>query len=367
MKHLTKLNLQDVDGLTGNGVRLLVIDTGIKFSLGTVDVIESMGINSSPNDTHGHGTMVANLIANNGTGIAPGVDLYIVDASDENNNFWQDDIATAIMRGIDWGVDIITMSISGKSLVNDTLRDAVQSAIDLDINVVAATGNSFPSGLASWPAFLPGVVGVGASNYEDERAPFSEGAPSLDIYAPGVDIEVMNLNGTTGVESGTSLSTPMIAATMALMIEAGKDPDDIFNYVLPVIGETKGQINAGFATHTTGDALLHHWQIFEDLTVSYLLPEQTVEFDVIIFIEHEDLVYNVTATGEIVLSDIKEVAFNDLPSNTELIGNLFGYNGVYDYLDVTGIDPGEYIFNVELVDNNGVQLQVIGQEVIEII
>lgn len=51
----------------------------------------------------------------------------------------------------------------------------------------------------------------------------------------------------------------------------------------------------------------------------------------------------------------------------ELAGNLSGHDGIYPHLDLTGVEAGEYVFNVELVDQLGQQIQIIGVETVEVL
>ena len=59
-------------------------------------------------------------------------------------------------------------------------------------------------------------------------------------------------------------------------------------------------------------------------------------------------------------------SFEDLPHGNELVGNLFGHDGIYPLMDLTGVDAGEYVFNVELFNQSGQQIQFVGQEIVEV-
>ena len=97
------------------------------------------------------------------------------------------------------------------------LARAVASAVSHNIVVVAAAGNEGLS-LPTYPAALPGVLGVGASDRDDERdSDFSETGASVDVAAPGVDIVSTVPGGGQCVDSGTSFSAPYAAAVAALL------------------------------------------------------------------------------------------------------------------------------------------------------
>jgi subtilisin family serine protease len=100
--------------------------------------------------------------------------------------------------------------------------------------IVAAAGND--QGPVSFPARLPFVLGVGASNPWDEMKTRtsrdgeswwgSNHGPGLDLLAPGVRIATTDLSGVRGYGSsdfvtdfnGTSASTPHVAAAAALVL-----------------------------------------------------------------------------------------------------------------------------------------------------
>jgi hypothetical protein len=193
-----------------------------------------MGRDNDPQDEVWHGTHVAGTIAcasNNGVGVAGvtwncrimpvKVMTRLVDIANPNR---VSGIGTAadIAAGIRWAVDngarVLNMSLGGES---DTQveRDAIAYAIAKGAVVVAAMGNAFKQGNpTSYPAAYPDVVAVGAITQADQRAPFSQTGPHIDVVAPGVGILSTVWDDGYASMQGTSMASPHVAGVAALIL-----------------------------------------------------------------------------------------------------------------------------------------------------
>jgi len=262
---LTKINCPDAwDRTTGStSVVVAVIDTGIDLDhpelaallvpgWDMVDLGPSptpppgfhfegdfMGRDSDPQDEVGHGTHVAGTIAcasNNATGVA-GVTwschlmpvkvltriVNNTNPTDVRGVGSSADIAAGIRYAVDHGAKVLNLSLGG-TLDTQVERDAIAYAISQGAVVVAAMGNGFlppPQGnnnQTSYPAAYPDVVAVGAINSADQRAPFSQTGPHIDVVAPGVGVlSTVWDNGYTTM-SGTSMATPHVSGVAALIL-----------------------------------------------------------------------------------------------------------------------------------------------------
>ena len=171
---------------------------------------------ASPDDTFGHGTWVAGIIGarlDNRRGVAglANVRLMIVQA-EGGGRAW----IPATYYAVDMGAAAINLSQGGGG--SKELEMAMAYAHDNGVTVVAASGN-FGWQAPAYPARYATVIGVGATDRDDSRAPFSNYGIGLDVVAPGVDIIGPGLDG-YHLSSGTSASAPHVTGLVALMYSA---------------------------------------------------------------------------------------------------------------------------------------------------
>jgi major intracellular serine protease len=229
-------------GYTGKGVVVAVIDTGCDTNhpdlkdriIGGYNFTEEHGGDISIfEDTNGHGTHIAGIIAGsiNGKGIvgvAPDAKLLILKVLDQFGSGSINSLVEAIHYAVDWRgpagerVKIISLSLGSKNPSSD-LYDAVKRAVAHNISVVAASGNDGDGNIETneyrYPGAYKEVIEVGAINKLNEIAYFSNTNESVDLYAPGVKINSAYLKNGYAVLSGTSMATPHVAGAIALLIE----------------------------------------------------------------------------------------------------------------------------------------------------
>ncbi len=148
-----------------------------------------------PLDQDGHGTHIAGTIAEqtgNGralTGLAYGAKLIPVRVLNAAGEGDAADIAKGIRFAAEHGARIINMSFEFGGAVSSCKQirgicQAVRAATARGALVVAATGNGGLTSV-SFPARIPGVLGVGATTEGACSADYSNRGPGLDIVAPG--------------------------------------------------------------------------------------------------------------------------------------------------------------------------------------
>jgi len=238
-------------GLDGSGVTIAVVDTGIdtdhpEFAgrvLGGQRLLAGDGTlqGATVEDDHGHGTHVAGIAAaadsppgvgGYGLGGAPAAWIVPVKVLKSSGSGASADVAEGIRWAADeGGADVINLSLGGGSCT--AIGSAVNEARALGAVVVAAAGNSSTHQITTAPGGLAQVVSVGASNANGARAGFSNYGQYVDVGAPGDSIwstvpVTSELNG-FGLKSGTSMSSPFVAAAVALLEQKcpGLSPDTV--------------------------------------------------------------------------------------------------------------------------------------------
>lgn len=236
-------------------VLIAVLDSGVDYTHpDLVHKVISHGRDFANNDNdafddHWHGTHVAGIIAaetNNSEGIA-GVawncrilPAKVITADGEGDYSW---LIDALIWAADYTsgqakVQVINMSLGG-SEPSQALEDALKYAYNKGIVLVAASGNDSSSVL--YPAaYDQYCLAVGASDYNDEIADFSNFGPELDVAAPGV--WVLSTYPVAQTEpgylpyafaSGTSMATPHVAGFAALIKSAKPwlSPDQVMKII----------------------------------------------------------------------------------------------------------------------------------------
>jgi serine protease AprX len=300
-------------GITGRGVGVAVIDTGIAGNAAdfrgadggsrvVANVVTAPGAKTAT-DGFGHGTHVAGIIAGNSfnraqgdplygryVGVAPDANLIAVKASDEAGN----STVLDVIRGIQFVVDhkddlnirILNLSLSSDTPTSykwDPLDAAVEYAWQHGIVVVAAAGNrgNVYDAVQYSPANDPFVISVGGADEDGdygkgEKASWSsagttqDGFSKPDVMAPGAHIVSVLAPGSAFAAlcpsciiagsyfkaGGTSMAAPVVSGAAALLLQARPNltPDQVKTLLMstdkPIKGSNAGEIDVERAAFT---------------------------------------------------------------------------------------------------------------------
>jgi subtilisin family serine protease len=273
-------------------VRVAVIDSGVDLGHPDLErrvVLAKSFVGGSAQDTRGHGTIVAGIIAaelDNATGIAglaPAAELIVAKVVGPAGTVSVEAEARAIRWAVDHGARIVNISLGGLRDPRNTGRDtysrreeeAVRYAIRRGAVIVAAVGNgdqapSTPWNFASYPAALPHVLGVSALARSGASPAFSNrDAVYNDVAAPGEDIiSTFPRSGTAERPScpeqgytpcatddfrppeGTSFAAPQVTAVAANLL--GVRPQLTAEQVVAIVERTAADASAATGCRDCG-------------------------------------------------------------------------------------------------------------------
>lgn len=243
----------------GAGAVVAVIDTGVSLDHpdlfhritkrpdGSVIGIDLVDGNQDPSDQHGHGTLVAGVIAataDNGwgtVGVAPEASILPVRVLGADGSGSSEDVGRGIRWAVDNGADIVNVSLEavapkdGSPAAPGVPTDAVRYADERGVLVIAAAGNQ-PGAASAYPADSP-IILVGAVDRKDRSTSFSTVDRRDGFVAPGVGILSTwcrriaggcDASGAPyGVAEGTSFAAPHVSGVAALLVSAGYDAAQI--------------------------------------------------------------------------------------------------------------------------------------------
>jgi len=216
----------------GRGVKVAVIDTGVDYTHEDLDAnfdpyllgYDFVNDDSDPMDDNGHGTHVAGIIAaeENGigvVGVAPQARLYALKALTSSGSGYYSDLIDALGWCVDHGIQVANMSL-GFTSDYSPLREACDNAYNAGVLLVAAAGNQGSDSIL-YPAKYNSVIAVSAIDSSDNLTHKSNYGAQIELAAPGYSIKSTLMGGGYGIKSGTSIATPHVSGTAALVIASG--------------------------------------------------------------------------------------------------------------------------------------------------
>ena len=313
-------NILHSQGITGEGVIVAVVDTGIQNDHPQLRRADGTSVVIAEYDATGtgvtdycgkgsdlvyfggfHGTAVAGVIASqsqNLRGVAPDASIYDVIVFSPSLGC-SGALESDIISGIEWAVlgpdgipgtgdeaDVINLSLGAlaapwalekwyEGVEAPPILLALRKAVENGIIVTISAGN-FGGGWGlhniNYLCAVEGVLCVGASDDNDtqypiddvvalfsSRGPLGLSKPSPHIVAPGVNVETLiptETGFTSYPLSGTSFSAPHVAGAAALLLSLGMEPDTVRLLLAEATTPIKGGLIEGVSVVEQGSGLL---------------------------------------------------------------------------------------------------------------
>lgn len=292
-----------------------------------------------------HGTSVASIcsaVTDNDIGMSSlgnNLDFLAIKAGTDNPFLIITRSAEGILKAAQDGAAIINLSF-GSNFINPVEQMAVNEAVDsFGCIIVASAGNKNKDEL-QYPAAYDNVIAVAASDSEDNRWDVSDFLGSsygdwVSVTAPGVDVYACRANNEYSSISGTSFSSPMVAALLGLVwkVNPSLTREEVINCVLDTAvplewsGGGTGRIDAYAAVIcalgiTSSSSI--HLHSMEELSV---FPNPTSDF---IHIENPSEI------------KIKELLLFDV--NGQLLLNH--KNEIPNTLDISNLETGVFFLKI---------------------
>jgi subtilisin family serine protease len=163
----------------------------------------------------GHGTLVAGIIHV----VAPDARIVPIKAFDPYGNTTMFTIVEGVYRAKNLDVDVLNMSFS-TTQDSVTLRKAIADAWAAGVAIVASVGNDGNNVSNVFPASYPRVFGVGATDFNDHIASFSNYGKAVSVVATGAFVISTAPGGRYAAAWGTSFSAPMVSGAIALLSQS---------------------------------------------------------------------------------------------------------------------------------------------------
>ncbi|PKK16152.1 S8 family peptidase [Thermomonospora sp. CIF 1] len=252
---------------TGKGVRVYVIDTGIKikhkqFGKRARSVWAAPRFKGNHRDQNGHGTHVAGIIGAKHYGVAKGVQLRSLRVLDRYGQGMMSDVIAAVkwLRKNAQKPAVANLSLVGSR--SKAANDAVAALARSGVPVIVAAGNGDGASRGYdacrfSPSGAPNVIAVGAIAPGDKRTPWSNFGKCVDLHAPGQGIRSTWRNGSSKVLDGTSMAAPFAAGTAALYLSRRPRAKSATVYKWLINNASKGRVTGLPAGKGTPNRLLY--------------------------------------------------------------------------------------------------------------
>ncbi len=231
---------------TGSGVTVAVFDTGIQpnhpdlaANIHPYNYDVDTGQDNQQQVSDYHGTAVAGVIGakrndiNKVVGVAPDCKVMSISRttallSSSNPTLASQKMASGFRKAMEHGADVINCSwywsiVAGRERITDAIDSATNFGRGGKGCVIVAASDNKNAPTVSYPANLPSVIAVGATDRSGYRCDFSNYGSGLNVVAPGTEIRTTSTGSTYAPFLGTSAAAPHVAGIVALILSIRPD------------------------------------------------------------------------------------------------------------------------------------------------
>jgi subtilisin len=213
-----------LQGSTGKGVRVCILDSGVDATHPLVGELESAVVISigeddevvaqpdDEGDVSGHGTACAGIVRQ----LAPESSISSVRVLGASFTGSGAVLLGGLRYAIEQGFDVINMSLSTTKKPFATVLHELADAAYFKRTVLVASAHNMP--VESYPWRFSSVISVGSHEEPDPLAFFYNPSPPVEFFGRGVNVQVPWSGGRTLTVSGNSFATPHIASICALVL-----------------------------------------------------------------------------------------------------------------------------------------------------
>ena len=213
-----------LEGSTGNGVRVCILDSGVDSSHPLVGELESSvvvsvddtdevhAVEDTEGDVSGHGTACAGIVRR----LAPDARISSVRVLGAGFTGSGAVLLGGLRYAIEQRFDVINMSLSTtKKPFASVLHELADNAY-FNRTVLVASAHNMP--VESYPWRFSSVISVGSHEEPDPLDFFYNPSPPVEFFGRGVNVEVPWLGGRVLTVSGNSFATPHMSSICALIL-----------------------------------------------------------------------------------------------------------------------------------------------------
>jgi subtilisin family serine protease len=173
-------------------------------------------LDGGPYSAFGHGTMTTGLVHL----VAPRAKILPLKAFTSNGSGYVSNIVAALYYAVAHQANVVNMSFD-VATSSPALNQAIAYANQKGLILVAAAGNESTSSPVYPAALNTSVMGIASTSDADQLSSFSNfGSTDVWISAPGEYVMSTYPGGTYASASGTSFSSPLVAGTASLLLQA---------------------------------------------------------------------------------------------------------------------------------------------------